>query len=74
MWERDIDATTSTDAVIYVRDNVMHTGRGTAPSGQASVIEDLTQHIKLNDPVYWWQCADVKIDAIEARRRPISST
>jgi hypothetical protein len=65
MWERNIDATTSTDAVIYVRDNVMHTGRGAAPSDQTSVIEDLTQHIALNDPVYWWQCADVKIDAIE---------
>jgi hypothetical protein len=65
MWERGIDATISTDALIYLRDNVMHTGRGTAPSGQASVIEDLTQHIALNDPVYWWQCADAKIDAIE---------
>jgi photosystem II stability/assembly factor-like uncharacterized protein len=67
MWERDIDATTSRDAVIYVRDNVMHTGRGTAPSSQSSVIEDLTQHIALNDPVYWWQCADAKIDAIEGQ-------
>jgi photosystem II stability/assembly factor-like uncharacterized protein len=65
MWERDIDATTCGDASIYLRDNVMHTGRGTAPSGQASVIEDLTQHIALNDPVYWWQCADAKIDAME---------
>jgi photosystem II stability/assembly factor-like uncharacterized protein len=65
MWEREIDATASPDAVIYVRDNVMHTGRGTAPSNQASVIEDLTQHIALNDLVYWWQCADAKIDAME---------
>jgi photosystem II stability/assembly factor-like uncharacterized protein len=65
MWERALDATTSTDAVIYVRDNVMHTGRGTAPSGPASVIEDLTQYVALNDLVYWWQCADAKIDAME---------
>src|SRR5262249_22753957 len=65
IWERELDATASTDAVIYVRDNVMHTGRGMAPSGPASVIEDLTQHIALNDPVYWWQCADAKIDAME---------
>jgi hypothetical protein len=65
MWEREIDATTSSDSVIYLRDNVMHTGRSTAPSGIASVIEDQLHHIALNDPVYWWQCADAKIDAME---------
>jgi photosystem II stability/assembly factor-like uncharacterized protein len=65
MWEREIDSMTSPDSVIYVRDNVMHTGRGTPPSGVASAIEDLTQHVALNDLIYWYQCADVKIDAQE---------
>jgi photosystem II stability/assembly factor-like uncharacterized protein len=65
MWEREIDAVASPDTVIYVRDNVMHTGRGAPPSGVASVIEDLTQHVALNDLVYWYQCADAKIDALE---------
>jgi hypothetical protein len=65
MWEREIDSITSPDSVIYVRDNVMHTGRGTPPSGSPSVIEDLLQHIALNDQVYWWQCADAKVDAME---------
>ena len=61
IWERELDATTSTDAVICMRDNVMHTSRGTAPSGPASMIEDPTQHIALNDWVYWWQCADAPL-------------
>ena len=48
---------------VFVRDNILHAGRGSAPSGLPSPIENLTQHIALNDPVFWWQCADVKIDA-----------
>jgi hypothetical protein len=63
IWERLLDAATVPDTNVYVRDNVLHTGRFTAPYGLASPIENLTQHVALGDPVYWWQCADVKIDA-----------
>jgi photosystem II stability/assembly factor-like uncharacterized protein len=65
MWEREIDSTISPDSVIYVRDNVMHTGRGTPPSNIPSLIEDQLHHVLLNDLVYWWQCSDAKIDAPE---------
>jgi photosystem II stability/assembly factor-like uncharacterized protein len=64
IWERELDAATSTDAVICLRDNVMHSGRGVAPSGVPSALEDTLQHVALGDPVYWWQCADAKIDAL----------
>src|SRR5207247_8777851 len=65
MWEREIDSTTSPDSVIYLRDNAMHTGRGTPPSNTPSLIEDQLHHVLLNDLVYWWQCSDAKIDAPE---------
>jgi hypothetical protein len=63
VWERLLDAPSVPDTNVYVRDNILHTGRFTAPYGLASPIENLTQHVALGDPVYWWQCTDVKIDA-----------
>ena len=65
MWERQLDVTTSNDTVIYVRDNIMHTGRGSAPYNVPAAFEDLLEHVLLGDPVFWWQCADAKIDALE---------
>ena len=63
VWERLLDVASTPDTNVYVRDHILHTGRFTAAYGLASPIENLTQHVALGDPVYWWQCTDVKIDA-----------
>jgi hypothetical protein len=65
LWERLLDAPSTPDTNVYVRDNIMHAGRFAPPSGTPSPIENLTQHVAIGDPVFWWQCADVKIDALE---------
>ncbi len=54
------------DVNIFVRDNVMDTGRLTpSPLGVPAAFEDPLQQVALGDQVQWWQCADVKIDALQ---------
>lgn len=74
MWEREIDVTSLNDTIVYVRDNIMHTGRAIAPYDQPAAFEDLLQHIALGDHVYWWQCADIKNDSdAGGYQMPVSS-
>ena len=63
LWEVRVDGTTHPTVDIFVRDHVMDGGR--APSGPSVPAgwEDATRFIALNDPCYWWQCADIKTDA-----------
>ncbi|HQR20647.1 MAG TPA: hypothetical protein PKV98_07265 [Burkholderiaceae bacterium] len=63
LWEVRIDVTTFPTVDIFVRDHVMDGGR--PPSGPVVPAgwEDPTRYIALNDPCYWWQCADIKTDA-----------
>ena len=64
MWERKIDATSATDVDLYVRDHLMHSGRTATPEGVAAAFEDPLQYVSLNDPLYHWMCADMKVDAL----------
>lgn len=66
IWERRLDVPTMHDVDIFVRDNLVDTGRfAPSPSGVAAPFEDDRHHIQLGDPLWWWQCADAKIDALE---------
>jgi hypothetical protein len=66
IWERELDTDAGRNVSIYVRDNVMDTGRyAPSPSDVPAAFEDTLQHVALGDLVWWWQCADVKIDAPE---------
>lgn len=66
MWERKLDVSAMPDRDLFVRDNLMDTGRFTpSPSGDATAFADPLQHVALGDQVWWWQCGDVKIDALE---------
>jgi hypothetical protein len=57
VWERPIDAATCSPIRLYLRDNLLDTGR-TAPSPSGLVHPfDSTQW------VYWWMSADIKIDS-----------
>jgi hypothetical protein len=63
LWEVRVDVTQHPTVDIFVRDHVMDGGR--APSGPSVPAgwEDTTRYIALDDPCYWWQCADIKTDA-----------
>jgi hypothetical protein len=57
IWERPVDAARCALVEVYLRDNVLDTGRVTpSPSGVVDPI-DATGF------VYWWQSADIKIDS-----------
>ena len=63
LWERKLDTAAMNDVRLVVRDNIMDTGRRTpSPSGVAAAWEDPLRQVNLNDTVYWWQCADAKVD------------
>jgi hypothetical protein len=42
---------------------VMDTGRAPSGAPAKAAWEDLTRHIALNTPCFWWDCADIKTDA-----------
>jgi photosystem II stability/assembly factor-like uncharacterized protein len=66
MWERQLDVASLPDIDLFVRDNSMDTGRFVpSSSGVPAAFDDALQHIALGDPVWWWQCVDIKIDALE---------
>ena len=66
IWEFQLDVPAPNNVDLYVRDHVMSTARILpTPSGIPSAFEDPLQHVNLNDNVYWWQCGDIKVDALE---------
>jgi photosystem II stability/assembly factor-like uncharacterized protein len=76
LWERKLDVSSEPPVRLVVRDNLMDTGRLTPPpSGVPCAWDDPLRQVSLNDTVYWWQCADVKVDAPLAGsyQMPVSS-
>ncbi|MEZ5407729.1 MAG: hypothetical protein R2761_06875 [Acidimicrobiales bacterium] len=64
LWEMDTGAGASTAEVdVFVRNHAMDPGRGAAPGPEAAAWDDPTRHITLGSPCWWWECADVKVDA-----------
>jgi hypothetical protein len=63
MWEIKLDAKTSAEVDVYVRDHLMDTGRlAPSPSGVRATFEDQLQNVKLKEKLFWWMCADIKVD------------
>jgi photosystem II stability/assembly factor-like uncharacterized protein len=57
IWERPIDPATCPPVQLYLRDNVLDTGRTTpSPSGVVDPFD-------ATGSVYWWQSADIKVDS-----------
>jgi photosystem II stability/assembly factor-like uncharacterized protein len=66
LWERRLDVPSMPDVDLYFRDHLMATGRQTpTPNGVTAAFEDPLQYVALGDALWWWQCADVKVDALE---------
>jgi photosystem II stability/assembly factor-like uncharacterized protein len=64
MWERKLDATSMPDVDLYVRHNLMDSGRGSSAAGVTAAFADPLQQVALGDPLYPWMCADIKVDAL----------
>lgn len=66
MWERKLDVTAMPDVDIFVRHNLMDTGRFTPTPGLIqAAFEDPTEYVSLGDQLHWFECADIKVDALE---------
>jgi len=64
LWERRLDVTSLPDVDLYVRDNLMSTGRIVpTPSPLIAAFEDPLQYVSVGDQLWWWQCADAKVDS-----------
>ena len=64
VWECKLDVAGVPEVRIVIRDHVMDTGRLTpSPFGLPSAWEDPGRQVNLGDPLFWWNCADVKIDS-----------
>jgi photosystem II stability/assembly factor-like uncharacterized protein len=66
MWERKLDVQTMSDIDLFVRDNLMDTGRLTpSPLNVSAAFDDTLQRVSLGDVLTWSMCADIKVDALE---------
>jgi hypothetical protein len=63
LWEVRTDLAVQPTVDLFVRDHIMESGRPPSSSPATAAWEDPTRHILLNDPCYWWECADLKTDA-----------
>ena len=64
LWECQLNVAGVPEVRIVIRDHVMDTGRLTpSPFGLPSAWEDPGRQVNLGDPLFWWNCADVKVDS-----------
>jgi hypothetical protein len=64
LWERKLDVMSMSNVGIYVRDHLLATGR-TSPtvSPVTATFDDPLQQVAVGDLLYWWMCADAKVDS-----------
>ena len=66
LWERKLDAVAMPDVNVFVRDNLMESGRDAASAtGTTAGFDDPLQHVVAGSTLYWFMCADIKVDALE---------
>ena len=64
LWERKLDVASLPNVDLYLRDHPMSTARIVpTPSPVVATLETPLQHVALGDNLWWWMCADVKVDA-----------
>jgi photosystem II stability/assembly factor-like uncharacterized protein len=64
LWERKIDAATLPNVDIYVRDHLMDTARILpTPAPATATFDDPLQHVAVGGSLWWWMCADAKVDS-----------
>jgi photosystem II stability/assembly factor-like uncharacterized protein len=78
LWERRLDVAAMPAVDLFFRDHPMDGGRfSPSISGVAAAFDDPLRHVALGDLLSWWQCADIKVDALEgtspAFQMPVAS-
>lgn len=63
LWEVRTDLAVAPTVDLFVRDHVMDSGRGASGGLANAAWADPTRQVTLNAPCYWWECADIKVDA-----------
>jgi photosystem II stability/assembly factor-like uncharacterized protein len=64
IWERKLDSTAMTNVDLYLRDHLMATSRILpAPAPVIATFDDPLQHVAIGDQLWWWMCADAKVDS-----------
>lgn len=63
LWELQTDVVPSPPSDLFVRDHIMHSGRFNSGPSVVADFEDPTRQVALGNALYWWECADIKVDA-----------
>jgi photosystem II stability/assembly factor-like uncharacterized protein len=64
LWERKLDALAMSDVDIYVRDHLMDTARVLpTPVPATATYDDPLQQVAVGSSLWWWMCADIKVDS-----------
>jgi photosystem II stability/assembly factor-like uncharacterized protein len=66
IWERKLDVMSMSNVDIYVRDHLLATGRILPTPTFTATFDDPLQQVAVGDPLYWWMCADAKVDSPSA--------
>jgi photosystem II stability/assembly factor-like uncharacterized protein len=65
LWERPVDAVSTPNVELFVRNHPMDTARNAPPSDAVAAFADPLQGVQRGDYLAWWMCADAKIDSPE---------
>lgn len=63
LWEINTATATAPDRDLFFRDNLMQTGRFNSSGSVVAAWEDPLNYVNLGDTLYWWNCADIKVDS-----------
>jgi hypothetical protein len=67
LWERKLDITSGPNVDIFVRDQLMDTARvQPTPSPVTATFSDPLRQVTLGDQLWWFMCADIKVDSPSA--------
>jgi photosystem II stability/assembly factor-like uncharacterized protein len=64
LWEKKLDVVSEPAVDLYFRDHTMSTGRIIPPPVMAAGYADPLQVVTLGQTVFWWMCADIKVDTL----------
>src|SRR5262249_32663754 len=65
LWEPKVGRASVDRREVCVLEESMDTARTQPTPGAVAAFEDALQHVALGDTLFWYQCADIKIDALE---------
>jgi photosystem II stability/assembly factor-like uncharacterized protein len=63
IWERKLDVMSTSNVDIFVRDHLLATGRILPTPSVTATFDDPLQQVAIGDQLYWWMCADAKVDS-----------